>query len=329
MLRIGILGCGNIAGTLAGTMVRMPETVKITACASRDKAKAEEFASRFDIPCAHGSYEELYEDPDVDLIYVATPHSHHKRQMIDALNHGKNILSEKAFTVNEKEAEEVFELAKEKKLYVGEAIWTRYMPSRRTIDSIIASGRIGRVTSISANLSYKVLHKDRIAKPELAGGALLDLGVYPLNFVLMAAGDDTVKSLTGLCVESSGVDLRESISLTFSSGIAASVYADAETYSDKKGIICGTEGMIVVENVNNPEMIRIYSGERKAELLEEIPITHEINGYEYELKEAAECIEKGRLEPESMPWSETLRVLRIMDSLRKIWGIRLGSELEQ
>ena len=328
MLRIGILGCGNIAGTLAGTMVRMPETLRIEACASRDKAKAEEFASRFDIPKAYGSYEELYEDSDIDLIYIATPHSHHKQQMIAALEHGRNVLSEKAFTVNEKEAKEVFDLAKEKGLFAGEAIWTRYMPSRRIIDGIISSGRIGRVVSISANLGYKILHKERIHDPHLAGGALLDVGIYPLNFVLMAAGNDTVKSLTGLAVEAGGVDVRSSASLLFSSGIAASIYSDSETNTDKKGIIYGTEGVIEVSNVNNPEEIRIYSGDRSPELLETIPVTHEINGYEYELKEAVECIASGRLEPESMPWSETLRVLRIMDSLRGIWGIKLASELE-
>ena len=149
MLRIGILGCGNIAGTLAGTMVRMPETLRIEACASRDKAKAEEFASRFDIPKAYGSYEELYEDSDIDLIYIATPHSHHKQQMIAALEHGRNVLSEKAFTVNEKEAKEVFDLAKEKGLFAGEAIWTRYMPSRRIIDGIISSG--GGAVAVSSS----------------------------------------------------------------------------------------------------------------------------------------------------------------------------------
>ena len=328
MLRIGILGCGNIAGTLAGTMVRMPDILRIEACASRDKSKAEEFASRFDIPKAYGSYEELYEDPDVDLVYIATPHSHHKMQMLDALSHGKNVLSEKAFTVNEREAMEVFALAREKKLFAGEAIWTRYMPSRRMIDGIISSGRIGKVCSISANLGYKLFHKERIRDPHLAGGALLDIGIYPLNFALMAAAGDSVRSLTGLASEEGGVDARASFSLIFSSGISASVYYDGQTTTDRRGIIYGTDGIIEVMNVNNPEEIRIYSTDRNPEFLETIPVSHGISGYEYELKEAAECIEKGRLEPESMPWNETLRVLRIMDSLRSLWGIKLASELE-
>ena len=158
-MRIGIIGCGNIAGTLASTMVKMGDGIQLVAAASRDIAKAEEFASRFGIEKAYGSYEELYQDEDIDLVYIAVPHSHHKKEMIDAINHGKAVLCEKAFCVNAAEAEEVFALAKEKRVFVAEAIWTRYMPSRKRIDEIISSGQIGRVVSISANLGYKIFQK--------------------------------------------------------------------------------------------------------------------------------------------------------------------------
>ena len=329
MLRIGIIGCGNIAATLAGTMLKMPGRVSIEAVASRDKEKAEEFASRFGVSKAYGSYEELYEDKDVELVYVATPHAFHHDQMMEALRHGKNILAEKAFCINEKEAEEVFALASEKHLYVAEAIWTRYMPSRKMINDIISSGRIGRITSITANLGYKILQKPRISDPALGGGALLDVGVYPLNFVLMATEGDPISSISGLAVKSEGgVDRRNMISFTFESGAAATIFSDAECVSDRRGIICGTEGMIEVENVNNPEIIRIYSADRPAVLKETIQITHEINGYEYELDAAAAAIAEGRTEPEAMPWRETLRVLRITDALRSVWGIKLGYELK-
>ena len=328
MLRIGILGCGNIAGTLAGTMVRMPETLRIEACASRDKAKAEEFASRFDIPKAYGSYEELYEDSDIDLIYIATPHSHHKQQMIAALEHGRNVLSEKAFTVNEKEAKEVFDLAKEKGLFAGEAIWTRYMPSRKMINDVISSGKIGRITTISANLGYKILHKPRIAEPELAGGALLDVGVYPLNFVLMAKEGVGIDTVTGSCVRTEkGVDARNMIQINFADSSQAVIYSETESVTDRRGIIYGTEGTLIVENVNNPEELRLYSSDRSPVLLETTKIEHEVNGYEYELLSACDSIEKGLLEDPHMPWSETLRVLRYTDALRSIWDIKLASEL--
>ena len=329
MLRIGILGCGNIASTLAATMLQMTDRIRIEAVASRDKAKAEEFASRFGVEKAYGSYDELYEDESVDLVYVATPHAFHHDQMMAALEHGKNILAEKAFCINAAEAEDVFRLAREKHLYAAEAIWTRYMPSRKLINDIIASGRIGRVVSITANLGYKIIQKPRLADPALGGGALLDVGVYPLNFVLMATEGDTIKSMAGLAVRSdSGVDLRSTIDLTFESGIAAQIFCDAECRSDRKGMIYGTEGSLEITNVNNPEEIKIWSADRNAVLLETIPIRNEINGYEYELEAAAEAIENGEIEPKAMPWRETLRVLRITDAMRSVWGIKLGSELK-
>lgn len=325
-MRIGIIGCGNIAGTLASTMVKMGDGIQLVAAASRDIAKAEEFASRFGIEKAYGSYEELYQDEDIDLVYIAVPHSHHKKEMIDAINHGKAVLCEKAFCVNAAEAEEVFALAKEKRVFVAEAIWTRYMPSRKRIDEIISSGQIGRVVSISANLGYKIFQKQRISDPKLAGGALLDVGVYPLNFAMMFAHSD-LASITGLANIKDGVDSRNSISLLFKDGSMASIYSDTEMISDRKGIIYGTEGTIVIENINNPEKLTVYNGDRNPVELSSETFEHEINGYEYEIRECAECLEKGLLEPPSMPWAETVRVLKVTDSLRSIWGIKLASEI--
>ena len=325
-MRIGIIGCGNIAGTLASTMVKMGDGIQLVAAASRDIAKAEEFASRFGIEKAYGSYEELYQDEDIDLVYIAVPHSHHKKEMIDAINHGKAVLCEKAFCVNAAEAEEVFALAKEKRVFVAEAIWTRYMPSRKRIDEIISSGQIGRVVSISANLGYKIFQKQRISDPKLAGGALLDVGVYPLNFAMMFAHSD-LSSITGLANIKDGVDSRNSISLLFKDGSMASIYSDTEMISDRKGIIYGTEGTIVIENINNPEKLTVYNGDRNPVELSSETFEHEINGYEYEIRECAECLEKGLLEPPSMPWAETVRVLKVTDSLRSIWGIKLASEI--
>lgn len=325
-MRIGIIGCGNIAGTLASTMVKMGDGIQLVAAASRDIAKAEEFASRFGIEKAYGSYEELYQDEDIDLVYIAVPHSHHKKEMIDAINHGKAVLCEKAFCVNAAEAEEVFALAKEKRVFVAEAIWTRYMPSRKRIDEIISSGQIGRVVSISANLGYKIFQKQRISDPKLAGGALLDVGVYPLNFAMMFAHSD-LASITGLANIKDGVDSRNSISLLFKDGSMASIYSDTEMISDRKGIIYGTEGTIVIENINNPEKLTVYNGDRNPVELSSETFEHEINGYEYEIRECAECLENGLLEPPSMPWAETVRVLKVTDSLRSIWGIKLGSEI--
>ena len=328
MTGIGIAGCGNIAHTLAPVMCHYPDRMKVVAAAARDAGRAADFAAEFGIPRSYGSYTEMFEDPDVDLVYVATPHSHHKDIMIDALEHGKHVLCEKAFCVNAKEAEEVFALAKSRGLFVAEAIWTRYMPSRKMINDVISSGKIGRVTTITANLGYKILHKPRISEPELAGGALLDVGVYPLNFVLMAKEGAGIDSVTGSCVRTEkGVDARNMIQINFSDSSQAVIFSESEAVTDRRGIIYGTEGTLVVENVNNPEELKLYSADRSPVLLETVRIEHEVNGYEYELLSACDSIEKGLLEDPHMPWSETLRVLRYTDALRSIWGIRLAGEL--
>lgn len=326
-MRIGILGCGNIARVMAETIQRT-NGVFLEAVAARDKDRAREFASRYGAVKSFGSYEELCSDPVTELIYVATTTNLHKEHMLLAIKHGKSVLCEKAFTVNEKEAEEVFAAAKEAGVLVAEAIWTRYMPSRRMINDIIASGRIGKVTSITANLSYKIADKERIADPALGGGAILDLGVYPLNFVLMARENLSIERMAGLAVKNElGSDIRDTVSLVFSDGSSASVFVDAETISDRRGIIYGTEGYIEVENVNNPEVIRIYSGDRRPVLLEEIEVKHQVNGYEYQLDECRRALEEHRCEVPSMPHRETLRVMRLMDGLRSVWGVKLGSEL--
>lgn len=328
MTGIGIAGCGNIAHTLAPVMCHYPDRMKVVAAAARDAGRAADFAAEFGIPRSYGSYTEMFEDPDVDLVYVATPHSHHKDIMIDALEHGKHVLCEKAFCVNAKEAGEVFALAKSRSLFVAEAIWTRYMPSRKMINDVISSGKIGRITTISANLGYKILHKPRIAEPELAGGALLDVGVYPLNFVLMAKEGVGIDTVTGSCVRTEkGVDARNMIQINFADSSQAVIYSETESVTDRRGIIYGTEGTLIVENVNNPEELRLYSSDRSPVLLETTKIEHEVNGYEYELLSACDSIEKGLLEDPHMPWSETLRVLRYTDALRSIWDIKLASEL--
>ena len=158
---------------------------------------------------------------------------------------------------------------------------------------------------------------------------MLDVGVYPLNFTLMAMEGTPVSTLTGTCVKTEkGVDERSFINITFKSGAQASVYSEACCVTDRKGIIYGTNGHIEVTNVNNPEKIEVFSGDRNPVLLETIEITHEVNGYEYELLSAANCIAEGKIEDPHMPWSETLRVLTYTDALREIWKIKLASELE-
>ena len=326
-MKVGIIGCGRIARTMADT-INNTKGFELYAVAARDIERANAFKEEFNASVSYGSYEELVSDDNVELVYVATPHSHHKDHMLLCLNHNKPILCEKAFTVNEAEAKEVLDLAKEKGLFVGEAIWTRYMPSRKIIDKIIGEGKIGRVTSVTANLGYQISDKERIIDPALGGGALLDIGIYPLNFALMARNNVNVKALTGVCTKAeTGVDLQDSMVICFEDGSIATIFADAEITSDRRGYIYGTKGYIEVENINNPEVIRVYDNSRNPFMNTEIIIKKDYNGYEYELLEAKKCIEEGKIESEMMSHKETLRVMRFMDAFRASWGVKLSNEV--
>ncbi len=321
-MNIGILATGGIAKKMAGT-INLMEEVKLYAVASRNLEKATDFATEYGAEKAYGNYDELLSDPNVDLVYIATPHHTHKDLMLECINKGKNVLCEKAFTINRKEAEEVFAAAKAKGVLVAEAIWTRYMPSLDLIKSLMT--KIGTITSISANLGYKISQVERIKDPQMGGGALLDIGVYPINFALMVH-PQILSGISGLCVKAeSGVDIKDSISLRFSDGVMATLFADATTISTRRGYIYGTEGFIEVENINCPEEIRLYDGNREPQLLETYKVSVK-TGYEFELLSCKKAIEEGLFECPEMPQEETLRVMGLLDALRHAWDVKLANE---
>jgi Predicted dehydrogenases and related proteins len=321
-MRVGILATGHIAEKMADTINRT-EGVELYAVGSRSAEKAAAFAARYSAEVSYGSYRELMEDEKVDLLYIATPHSSHAELMKQAIGCGRNILCEKAFTINRAEAEDVFALAKEKGTLVAEAIWTRYMPSLGIIRSM--ASKIGKVSSISANLGYMITHKERIMSPALGGGALLDIGIYPLNFALMVH-PVALDSMAGLAEKAeTGVDIVDSITLKFEDGVIASLYADATATTDRRGYINGSEGCVEIVNINCPEEIIRYDSSRNREEVERVKIAFE-TGYEFELLACRKAIEEGLSECPEMPWSETLRVLSVMDALRSVWGVKLANE---
>ena len=318
-MNIGILGAGRIAQIMADTVKAIPEKAMLYAVASRSIDRAKEFALRNSIPHAYGSYEEMASDPNVDLIYVATPHSHHYQNMKLCLSHNKAVLCEKSFTRNFMEAEEILREAEEKKVLVTEAIWTRYMPSRKIIADTLASGIIGTVDHLSANLHYSIASKERMTSPELAGGALLDLGVYCLNFATMFFGDDSEKIDSSVALTETGVDKFNSMTVFFRDGKIASLTSGFTNRSDRQGIFHGDKGYAIIENINNPQSMSIYDTNDK--LLKKIDFPEIATGYEYEVLECEEILSQGKTQCPSMPHEETLRIMKIMDSLRKQWGV--------
>lgn len=316
--KIGIIGCGGIAKKMAATLGKMKE-VQRYAVASRNQEKAQAFANEWGFEKAYGSYEELANDPQVDLIYIATPHAMHYNNARMCIEKGKPVLCEKAFTANARQAEELLSFAHEKKVFITEAIWTRYMPLSLTIQDLLKKGVIGTPYTLSANLSYPISDKERIIRPELAGGALLDIGVYTLNFAAMAFGDDIAETHSACQKTATRVDAQESITLFYKDGKMATMQSSIYAQSDRMGVISGDKGHLIVENINCPESVRVVDREYKTVAVYQAP--EHITGYEYQVYASIEAIEKGWLESPYMPHAETLRIMRQMDNLRKEWGV--------
>ena len=319
MFRIGIIGAGWIAHKMARAIAPLKD-VEVYAISSRSLEKARSFAQEHEIRQAYGSYEEMTQDPEVDLVYIATPHSHHYEHSMTALRNGKPVLVEKAFTANAAEAEKLIAEARKRNLFIAEAIWTRYMPLSHKIREIRESGIIGEPRIITATLCYMMEHKERIIKPELCGGALLDLGVYTLNFARMYFGTDIVKTVSNCHIGPTGMDMHECISLSYADGKMANLQSGALCLNDRQGIISGTEGYIKVDNINCPENIQVYRNYELVQTFEKSPDM--INGYEYEVLEAKRCIENGLIESPMMPHEETISIMKQMDALRMEWNVR-------
>ncbi len=322
-LRMGIFTAGNIACQMGRTVAAMDE-VECVAVAARDEGRAAEFAKKYGFRRAYGSYEALAEDPEVELVYIGSPHSHHYEQAKLCLEHGKHVLCEKAFTANAAQAKELAALARERGLFLMEAVWTRFMPLAKTLRSLLDRGAIGQVRLVTADLGFPLSHIPRMRQPELAGGALLDLGIYPLTFASMVLGG-RVTDARGVCVKTElGVDEQNSITLTYQGGALAVLHSSMTAQLDCRGVIAGTEGYLAVDQINNWTGISQF--DKNGVFIERIPRPDQISGYEYEVRECLRCIREGLTESPVMPLAESIRLMELMDGLRKDWGIRFPFE---
>ena len=318
-MRVGIIGTGWIAEKAAITLRGLSEC-EAYAVGSRTLERAEAFAKEWGIAKACGSYAELINDPGVDLVYVGTPHSHHYDVTKEALLAGKPCLVEKAFMANYRQAKEIVDIAREKKVFIAEAIWTRYQPVVKMVRDLIDSGRIGTPRLVTATLGYSMGEKPRIMRPDLCGGALLDLGVYALNFVRMFFPADIV-SMESQCVKSkTGMDLTNAVSIILADGVLCNLQSSAACVGDNIGVIAGTDGNLIIDNINNPQKITVNTHDR--EFVEDIHVPQQITGYEYQFLACRQALIDGLLEPREMPLEETLYVMQLMDGLRQKWGVR-------
>ena len=317
-MNVGIIGAGHIAEKAATTLAAMGD-MKCLAIGSRSLKKAQAFAAQFGVERAYGSYEELLKDPDIGLVYIATPHSCHFAHARDAILAGKPCLVEKSFMLNATEAAAIVALAREKGVFVGEAIWPRYMPSCEIGRELIASGVIGEPKMVSATLAYNVSDKERILRPELGGGALLDLGVYLLTFVRMYF-DAPIERLNTTCIKApSGVEATEDITMILADGTLASLQASAWCQGGNEAVIAGTTGYLVFDDLIHPTRISICRKRHVVERVVEMP--PQITGFEYQFRACRDAIAAGALEPAQMPHGEILYVMHLMDRLRAEWGM--------
>jgi len=321
--KIAIIGTGGIAEKMAFTVEAM-ENVEIYAVVSRTSENARRFAERWNVKKAFHSQDEMLNDENIELVYIATPHSNHYEEARRCLLKGKPVLCEKAFTATAKQAEELLRISKEKNVFITEAIWTRYMPLSKTIIELVKSGIIGKPMFLTANLGYPNHFMERLINPALAGGALLDLGVYPINFASMVLGPDIKKTVSSCTLTDTKVDGQNSITMTFAEGAMAVLCSTIYAKTDRQGIISGEKGHIIVENINNPQKVTVIGEDYQ--VVKEYERPPQITGYEYQIYASMEAIREGRIEATDMPHAETLRIMRLMDNLRKEWGVRYPAD---
>lgn len=322
--RVGIMGAGKIAGTVADTLNQLHSFTPY-AIASRDIDKANEFGDKYNIEKRYGSYEELIQDPDVELIYIATPHAFHAEQAKMCIEAGKPVLVEKAFSYNAQTTMEVLSLAKEKNVFCGEAMWIRFLPIYLVLKTQIEKGVIGNLTNITATLGYDLRTKERLIKPELAGGVLLDLGVYLLNIAHMFYSTG-LASITSTCAKiDTGVDGQCTIQMNYNGAKTANFFSTMMYKPDNNLRIYGDKGYIEIDNVNNPEAVRIYQGDHTL-ILDARPPEKQISGYEYQFLSARKAIIVGNIESPEMPHADTIQIMKLMDDLRKTWNVKYPME---
>ncbi|MBD8012701.1 Gfo/Idh/MocA family oxidoreductase [Microbacterium sp. Re1] len=325
-LRWGILATGGIAAAFTSDL--RTAGLDVVAVGSRTQESADEFAARFDIPRAHGSYVDLAEDPEVDIIYVATPHPMHHEDARLALQNGKHVLVEKAFTVNRAEADDLRSLAAEKGLLAMEAMWTRYLPHMVRLREVIASGTLGEIRSVSADhtQSLPTDPAHRINALSLGGGALLDLGIYPISFIWDVLGAPTQITAVGRLL-GTGADAEVATIMTHAGGAISTSLSSSRTVGPNTAVVLGTEARIEIDRVwYTPTSFRVIAAD--GTVLEEYESRVEGRGMQYQAFAAEGAVAAGDIAGALLPLSiaESVEIMGALDEIRRQIGVVYPSE---
>lgn len=322
IIRWGILGAGKIANKFASDL-RWVEDAALTAIGSQDKLKGEEFAKTHNIPIVFNSYEALVSSKEVDVIYVATPHGFHHKHVMLCLDHGKAVLCEKAFALNSRQVKEMIELATRKKIFLMEAFWTKFIPQYEMVKTMIDRGDIGEIKFIQADFGFKAPSPlaQRLYDPQLGGGSLLDIGIYPVFFALSLLGQP-VELNSIMSSYSSGVDEQIVVNMKFANGALAVLSSTFAADTPTEALIAGTEGRIHMRNrFHNPVGHIEYVKGRDE--VQQINVRREEGfGYQFEARHVGDCLRKGLTQSPVFSLQDSLLLIETLDKIRKSAGIR-------
>lgn len=325
VIRWGILGTGNIAHKFAQGLQSAADS-ELVAIGSRSQASADKFGDEFSIPNRHATYEALASDSSVDAVYIATPHNYHKDNALLCLQNYKSVLVEKPFTVNVKETKEVINFAREQGMFLMEAMWTRYLPAIVKMRDLIAAGAIGDIMLVQADFGFRmgtVQPEHRLFNPKFGGGALLDVGIYPISLASMIFGKQPQRIATMAHIGETGVDELSSMIFGYEHNQMAIATTAIQVTTPHEARISGSEGQIHIPDFWHPTELTLI---RKGQPPQKFDIPFEGNGYNYEAMEVGKCLREGKLESDIMPLDETLGLMQTLDKIRAEWGLKYPME---
>ena len=325
VFRWGIIGPGSIAHKFA-TGLRALDDAQIVAVGSRSQDRADAFADTYDVPNRHASYEALAEDPEVDAVYVATPHPFHKENSILCLKAGKPVLCEKPFTINQYEAREVIEVARSEGVFLMEAMWTRFLPITKQVKAWVTDGAIGEVRMLYADFGFRARlnPKGRLFDLALGGGGLLDIGIYPISYASIIFGTQPATISSQAHIGETGVDEQAAMVFGYEEGQLALISCGVRVKTPHEAKILGTDGMITVPQFWDGRTATLSAGGKE----EVITLECTGNGYECEAAEVAHCVREGKLESDLMSHDDTLANMQTLDAIREQWGLKYPMERE-
>jgi predicted dehydrogenase len=321
----GIAGTGGIAASFAKALARVDDAT-LQAVSSRTSDRAAKFASEHGAASSYGSFAQMLADPAVDVVYVASPHTEHCRQALAAVQAGKHVLVEKPFGLSAAEAMTVFEAARSRGVFVMEALWSRFLPVHVELRRLVAAGEIGEVRSVEASFGGDAAQlgpSHRLLDPALGGGALLDLGIYPVNTAVQLLGRPAEVTSVAVLGET-GVDVNTLVAMRFASGAVASAHCSLSATLPCTARVIGTTGTVELPSLHlAPDSLTIKRGQAEPEVVE-LPIGGD--GLRYQVHEVHRCLAEGRQESDVMSWQHTLDLMSVLDQARACFGLRYPGE---